>query len=101
MGDDLIGFPLAPMTELGPSRPVDLSAVKTPSYGRYVEEFVEGVTFRHPREFTLYPAFALDFATTFLETNPIYLSEPYAQAHGYRTLPVHPLMLLTLTLSLS
>lgn len=93
------GFP--PMEELAPNLPVDLGRVRLPSYGKYIEEFVEGTTFLHPREFTLFPSFAQEFATTFMDTNPLYLSEPYARAHGFRTLLVHPMMLLTTALSLS
>ncbi|HEX2172396.1 MAG TPA: MaoC family dehydratase [Dehalococcoidia bacterium] len=101
MSEDLLRFQPPAVTELAPDRPVDVASVRSPSYGKYIEEFVEGTTFKHPREFTLFPSFVQEFATTFLETNPIYLSEPFAQAHGYRTLPATPLMVLTLGLSLS
>lgn len=101
MTDNLVRFRPAALTELAPSRPVDPGRVKSPSYGKYVEEFVEGTTFKHPREFTLFPSFVQEFATTFMETNPIYLSEPFARAHGHRTLPATPLMVLTMALSLS
>lgn len=101
MAENLVQVTLPALTELASSQPVNLAAVRTPSYGRYLEEFVEGATLHHPREFTIYPSFAQEFATTFMETNPLYLSEPYARAHGYRTLPVHPMLLLTMTLSLS
>ncbi|MBI2058233.1 MAG: MaoC family dehydratase [Nitrospirae bacterium] len=86
--------------EKAPSLPVQLGAnVKVPQYGRYLEEFVAGEVFEHPRGFTLSEAFMLDFATSFMEANPLYLNEEFAKAHGFERRPASPLMLLNLALS--
>ena len=79
---------------------VDLDKVRQPRYGRFLEEFIPGTTFQHPRGLTLYPAFAQEFATTFMQTNPLYLDETYARAHGFDSLLVSPLMVLNVVLSL-
>lgn len=75
-------------------------SIKTPQYGRVLEEFCEGEVFWHPRGITIYPAFAVEFATTFMEANPLYLNREYAIAHGYRDLVVSPLMVMNIALSL-
>lgn len=79
---------------------VDLDKVRQPRYGRFLEEFTPGTTFHHPRGLTIYPAFAQEFATTFMQTNPLYLDEIYARAHGFDGMLVSPLMVLNVVLSL-
>lgn len=76
-----------------------MSHVRSPEYGRYLDQFTEGDVFVHPRGFTLYSTFAQEFATTFMDANPLYLNEPYARAHGFENLVVPPLMVLNLVLS--
>lgn len=85
---------------LGSEVDVDLGNVQQPRYGRFLEEFIPGTTFQHPRGLTLYPAFVQEFATTFMQANPLYLDETYARAHGFAGLPVSPLMVLNVVLSL-
>src|SRR5262249_6404797 len=56
--------------------------------------------FCHPRGVTVYPSFAVEFATTFMEANPLYTNAEYAKAHGFRDLVVSPLQVLNIGLSL-
>lgn len=86
--------------ELAPQVPVEMEAVRRPEYGHFLESFIPGTTFIHPRGLTIYPAFAQTFATTFMQANPLYLNEPYARAHGFSGLPLSPLMVLNVALSL-
>lgn len=80
--------------------PIDLSQTKYPQYGRVLEDFVEGEVFCHPRGITIDRAFAVEFATNFMEANPLYLNAPFAQAHGFKDLVVSPLMVMNIVLSL-
>jgi len=81
--------------------PVDLATgVRAPSYGRYLQDFVDGIVFVHPRGMTLNPGLCQDFATTFFECNPLYLNAEYARACGYETTPASPLLVLATVLSL-
>lgn len=94
-------IPVPKFEELAPKASApNLATAKYPQYGRVLEEFVEGEVFWHPRGVTIYPAFALEFATTFMESNPLYLNREYAIAHGYRDLVVSPLMVMNIALSL-
>ncbi len=85
---------------LGTEAGVDLNNVRRPRHGRFLEEFVPGTKFQHPRGLTIYSAFAQEFATTFMQANPLYLNETYARVHGFDRLPVSPLMVLNVVLSL-
>lgn len=87
-------------SELAEKIEVDLENVRMPRYGRFLEEFEPGTTFHHPRGLTIYPAFAQEFAATFMQANPLYLNEPYARQHGFTGLPVSPMMVLNVALSL-
>lgn len=73
---------------------------RNPQYGRWLEDFAEGDVFVHPRGLTISPGFAQEFATVFHEANPLYLSEPCARAHGFDGIPVSPLLVLNIALSL-
>lgn len=86
--------------ELSPSLPTDLAKVKYPQYGRVLEDFNEGEVFCHPRGITISRAFAFDFVTTFMETNPLYLNKEYAYAHGFKDQVVSPRMVMNIALSL-
>lgn len=86
--------------ESAPSQPASLEKVKYPQYGRVLEDFKPGAVFCHPRGVTIYPAFALEFATTFMETNPLYTNAEFAKAHGFRDMVVSPLMVMNVALSL-
>jgi 2-methylfumaryl-CoA hydratase len=91
---------LQPFSELAPSTKVDLGDVKRNIFGRYLEEFKEGDLYVHPREFTIDRSFAQEFATVFMEMNPLFLSAPYATAHGFRDMLVSPLQVFNIALSL-
>lgn len=86
--------------ELAPTTPIQIQKVKRPVYGRYLEEFKVGDVYIHPREFTIDRSFAQEFATVFMEANPLFLSAPYAKAHGFQDLLVHPLQVFNIALSL-
>lgn len=79
---------------------VDLAKARYPQYGRVLEDFAEGEVFCHPRGLTIDRAFAVEFATNFMETNPLYLNAEFAKAHGFRDLAVSPLMVMNVALSL-
>lgn len=78
----------------------DISQAKYPSYGRVLEDFEVGEVFQHPRGLTIDRAFAIEFATTYMECNPLYLNEEYAKAHGFKDVVVSPLMVMNVALSL-
>ena len=86
--------------EIAPSQNANLEHTKYPQYGRVLEDFVEGEVFCHPRGITIPASFAIEFATTFMECNPLYTNAEYAKAHGYRDLVVSPLMVMNIALSL-
>ncbi len=79
---------------------VDPARVSTPSYGHYLEDFVPGTVFVHPRGVTLSRGVMLTYATTFMEANPLYLNEAFAKSQGYASLPAAPHMVMNLALSL-
>ncbi len=95
-----IQIPYPKFSELGPSLNANLEHVKYPQYGRVLEDFKPGEVFCHPRGITVYPAFALEFATTFMEANPLYTNIEYAKAHGFRDMVVSPLLVMNLALSM-
>jgi 2-methylfumaryl-CoA hydratase len=87
--------------EKAPSSPLVLpDGVRSPSYGRYLEDFADGAVFVHPRGMTVSRGLCQDFATTFMECNPLYLDVEYARACGYETAPASPLQVLATVLSL-
>ncbi|MFO0750517.1 MAG: MaoC family dehydratase [Myxococcota bacterium] len=71
-----------------------------PTYGHVLEDFVPGTVFVHPRGATLDRGFMLGWAKTFMEANPLYLNQAYAQAIGYASLPAAPHLVMNLALSL-
>jgi 2-methylfumaryl-CoA hydratase len=93
-------FPLPPQAELAGSVPFAREQARFPHYGRYLEDFVPGQVFVHPRGLTLNLGLVRAFAATFHQANPLYLNEPFAQAHGYRTTPAAPQLVFNVTLSL-
>ncbi|KXZ31506.1 MaoC family dehydratase [Leptospira santarosai] len=92
--------PNKPFAELAPSTAVSKDQVKRNIYGRYLEEFTEGEIFEHPRELTIDRAFAQEFATTFMDANPLFLSSAYAKAHGFQDMLVSSLQVFNIALSL-
>jgi 2-methylfumaryl-CoA hydratase len=94
-------FEPGPQAEKAPNAPLYLpDGVRAPSYGRYLEDFASGAVFVHPRGMTLAQGLCQDFATTFMECNPLYLNAEYARACGYETAPASPLLVLATVLSL-
>lgn len=89
----------APFKESAPSFQNKGKLIKN-TYGRYLEEFNKGDIYMHPRGFTIDRTFAQEFATVFMEANPLYLSEPYAVAHGFKDMLVPPLQVFNIALSL-
>jgi 2-methylfumaryl-CoA hydratase len=92
--------PYPPFDEKAPASAADIKKAHFPEYGRVLEDFKEGEVFCHPRGITLTKSFAVDFATTFMECNPLYLNEVYAKGHGFSDLVVSPLMVMNVALSL-
>jgi 2-methylfumaryl-CoA hydratase len=95
-----VSLPLTSQPEIAGNVPVDLSRVRHPQYGRYLDELEPGQVFEHPRGFTFLRANMLDFARTFMQTNPLYLNLQYATAMGFRDLLASPQMVFNVTLSL-
>ena len=93
-------IPYPPFEEKAPKQGADIKKARFPEYGRVLEDFKEGEVFCHPRGITITKSFAIEFATTFMESNPLYLNEVYAKAHGFQDLLVSPLMVMNVTLSL-
>ncbi|MEJ2531411.1 MAG: MaoC family dehydratase [Halioglobus sp.] len=95
-----IAIPLSAQAEIAAEIPVDLDRARQPQYGRYLDELEPGQVFEHPRGFTFDRSGMLDFARTFMQTNPLYLNLEYAKAHGFPDLPASPQMVFNVTLSL-
>ncbi|WP_300453391.1 MaoC family dehydratase [Accumulibacter sp.] len=89
-----------PQVELADKVLVDLGRARHPHYGRYLEEFVPGQVFVHPRGFTFLRAQMEAFARTYMQCNPLYLNEEYATALGFSGLPASPQMVFNVVLSL-
>jgi 2-methylfumaryl-CoA hydratase len=88
------------IAELSAKVPADLAKVKYKQYGKYLGDFVVGETYEHPRGMTVTAGLIQDFATTFLEANPLYLNLEYAKALGHPAIPASPLLVFNLLLSL-
>jgi 2-methylfumaryl-CoA hydratase len=93
-------FENQPIVEKSKEIPFTKEKIIQKEYGRSLEDFVEGEVFVHPRAITITKAFAIEYAMTFHEACPLFLSEPYAKAHGFKDLVVHPLMVFNIVLSL-
>lgn len=70
------------------------------TYGKYLEDFEEGRVFAHPRGMTMNSGLLHEFATTFLESNPLYLNEQYAKSLGHPSIPASPILIMNVILSL-
>jgi 2-methylfumaryl-CoA hydratase len=86
--------------ELAPEAQVSLNQIRHPHYGRYLEEYVPGQIFVHPRGFTFEKSQAESFARTFMQMNPLYLNTEFAKANGFKDLLVAPQMVFNVVLSL-
>ena len=95
-----VSLKLTPQEEIGGTIEIDLDKTRRPQYGRYLDELDPGQVFEHPRGFTFATTNMLDFARTYMQTNPLYLNAQYARAHGFNDLPASPQMIFNVTLSL-
>ncbi len=86
--------------EVAGSVAVNLESIRQPQYGRYLDEFVPGQVFAHPRGYTFERSGMIDFARVFMQCNPLYLNLEYARAHGFPDLPASPQMVFNVVLSL-
>jgi 2-methylfumaryl-CoA hydratase len=86
--------------ELAEKVKLDVQQVRYPHYGRYLEEFVPGQVFVHPRGFTFFPAQMEAFARTYMQCNPLYVNDQYARASGFAGLVASPQMVFNVVLSL-
>lgn len=91
---------LSEQAEIAGSVAVNLEWARRPQYGRYLDEFVPGQVFVHPRGYTFERGPMLDFARVFMQCNPLYLNVEYAKAHGFPDLPASPQMVFNVVLSL-
>ena len=86
--------------ELAPSIEATLDNVRFPQYGRFLEEYVPGQVFVHPRGYTFSQAQIDTFSRTFMQCNPLYLDIEYAKSHGFAGRPASPQMVFNVILSL-
>ena len=86
--------------ELADKVKADVQKVRHPHYGRYLEEFVPGQVFVHPRGFTFLRAQMEAFARTYMQCNPLYINDQYARASGFAGLLASPQMVFNVVLSL-
>ncbi|MBV1880333.1 MAG: MaoC family dehydratase [Pseudomonadales bacterium] len=87
-------------SEIAQSVAIDLSKVRHPHYGRYLEEYVPGQVFVHPRGFTFFRSQMEGFSRQFMQMNPLYLNADFARAHGFADIPASPQMIFNVVLSL-
>src|SRR5210317_552748 len=95
-----VSLKLTPQEEIAGTIEIDLEKTRQPQYGRYLDELDPGQVFEHPRGFTFDTGNMLDFARSYMQTNPLYLNTQYARAHGFSDLPASPQMVFNVTLSL-
>lgn len=76
-------------------------SIRSPRYGRKLEDFEVGATYPHPWEVTLDPGILGVFQASFMDATPTYASAEVAKQLGLRDRPVHPLLLMNLGLSFS
>lgn len=79
---------------------VDLESIKAPHFSRFLEDYMPGQVFVHPRGYTFSRAQMDIFARTYMQTNPIYLNVECAKAHGFNDMPASPQMVFNVVLSL-
>jgi len=79
----------------------DNENVRVPRYGRKLDDFNEGDVYHHPWDATVDDGMLNVFAASFLDSNPLYWSDKYADNLGFKRRVVHPLLLLNLGLSFS
>ncbi|MBK6907187.1 MAG: MaoC family dehydratase N-terminal domain-containing protein [Rhodocyclaceae bacterium] len=90
----------AAQKELAQTVAVDTSKARHPHYGRYLEEFVPGQVFVHPRGYSFFAGQMQAFARTYMQCNPLYLNAEFAKANGFADLVASPQMVFNVVLSL-
>jgi 2-methylfumaryl-CoA hydratase len=90
----------APQVEIASTVTVDVNKARFPHYGRYLEEFVPGQVFVHPRGFTFHSSQIEAFSRAYMQCNPLYLNREFAKAHGFADVLASPQMVFNVVLSL-
>lgn len=75
--------------------------IRTPRYGRRLDDFEVGAVYHHPWEVTVDDGMLAMFAASFQDATPTYASARAAIEAGLRGRPLHPLWLLNLGMSFS
>jgi len=75
--------------------------IRTPRYGRRLDDFDVGEVYHHPWEVTVDEGMLAMFASSFQDATPTYASKLAAEGLGLRARPLHPLWLLNIGLSFS
>jgi 2-methylfumaryl-CoA hydratase len=70
-------------------------------YGRLLSDFEKGATYEHPWEVTVDGGTIALFQASFLDASPMFASDVFARAYGFKQRPLHPLLCLNLGLSFS
>ncbi|OUR91274.1 acyl dehydratase [Gammaproteobacteria bacterium 42_54_T18] len=86
--------------EIAPNAEATLDNVRHPQYGRFLEEYVPGQVFVHPRGYTFTQAQIDSFSRTFMQCNPLHLDLEYAKSHGFDGIPASSQMVFNVILSL-
>ena len=94
------GFRFTPQVELAAKVTIDVEKVRYPHYGRYLEEFVPGQVFVHPRGFSFLRDQMESFARTYMQCNPLYINCEFAKTSGFPDIPASPQMVFNVVLSL-
>ena len=95
-----MAFSIPDQKELSPAIPPSIERVRRPEYGRWLDDFEPGAVSIHPRGYSFERSEMRAFATTFMQTNPLYLNREYARAHGFADIPASPQMVFNVLLSL-
>ncbi len=75
--------------------------IRSPRYGRRLDDFQVGATYPHPWEVTVDAGMLGIFQASFMDATPTYASAAFAKQLGLEGRPVHPLLLMNLGLSFS
>ena len=96
----MTAFTVAAQPERAPGVEFDPSRVRTPQYGRWLDDFEPGEVFAHPRGYTFERSEMRAFASSFHQANPIHLNVEAARAHGFEDIPASAQMVFNVVLSL-
>ncbi|AUX39458.1 MaoC family protein [Sorangium cellulosum] len=75
--------------------------IRSPRYGRKLDDFTVGAVYAHPWDVTVDEGMLALFAASFQDALPTYASRVAARAVGLKDRPVSPLLLLNLGISFS